>query len=304
MVATFPWRHGVLVGSSKGVSVLGDGVIDLVEVNPAQAEELAGGSSPLPSVSDYPHADSAASARMRRDSLGIDNWVPGFGIHLIRRKSDGLVIGDLGFRNPPDERGVVEIGYGLAASARGMGYASRAVRLLVADAMGRGNVSCVIADTRSDNVASIRVLEATGFVRVRERAGELRFRISARPTRQPTGSPPVGALAQDLVVIVVFVPAEAAPAVLSALAEAGAGSVGEYSACSFSSAGQGRFTPGPGARPHIGVPGIPEMVDELRIECVCPRGRARRAISAMLAAHPYEQPAWHCLDTIGLSDLP
>ena len=52
------------------------------------------GRCPLPAVADYPHADTAATARMLRDSLGIDNWVPGFGIYLIVRLADGLVIRD------------------------------------------------------------------------------------------------------------------------------------------------------------------------------------------------------------------
>lgn len=283
----------------EGVAMLSDEVIELIEVNPAQAQQLAEGRSPLPAVGDYPHADSAAAARMARDSLAIDNWVPGFGMHLIKRHADGLIVGDVGFHTPPDERGVVEIGYGLAPSARGRGLAARAVRLLVAHALRGGRVASVLADTTVDNPDSIRVLDATGFALVRRQGNNVRYRLAGMPTPQPTGRDPV----VPLVVIVVFAPLSSADDVRQALASAGAGRLGAYSACSFSAPGQGRFLPLADARPYRGEPGRLETVDEVRIECVCPRTRARAAIEAMLAAHPYEQPAYHCYEAITLAEL-
>jgi len=106
-----------------------------------------------------------------------------------------------------------------------------------------------------------------------------------------------------MLVIVCFVPLDHADAVRAALAGAGAGAVGAYTACSFSSPGEGRFRPGAGATPFIGDAGRLSVVDEVRIECVCPRGTARAAVEAMLAAHPYEEPAWHCYEALTLQDL-
>lgn len=106
-----------------------------------------------------------------------------------------------------------------------------------------------------------------------------------------------------MLVIVCFAPFEHAPAVRSALAEAGAGAVGAYTACSFTSAGEGRFRPGAGARPFLGTSGELAVVDEVRIECVCPRELAREAVEAMLSAHPYEEPAYHCYEALTLVDL-
>lgn len=106
-----------------------------------------------------------------------------------------------------------------------------------------------------------------------------------------------------MLVIVCFSPASHADAVRRALAGAGAGALGAYTACSFSTRGEGRFTPATGAEPFLGAVGSPSVVDEVRIECVCPRPLARRAIEAMLQAHPYEEPAWHCYETISLEDL-
>lgn len=102
----------------------------------------------------------------------------------------------------------------------------------------------------------------------------------------------------DLVVIVVFAPQEAADVVRDAAASAGAGAIGAYRACSFSAPGQGRFLPLAGSTPALGAEGIPQVVAEHRIEVVCPRGLAARALAAMLAVHPYEEPAYHVYATI------
>ncbi|MDO5701643.1 MAG: hypothetical protein Q4P36_09285 [Bowdeniella nasicola] len=106
-----------------------------------------------------------------------------------------------------------------------------------------------------------------------------------------------------MIVIVCFAPEEAADTVRAALARAGAGAIGEYTACSFTSPGEGRFTPSAGAHPAIGQAGTAEVVAEVRIECVCTRDRAGVAVRAMLEAHPYEEPAYHCYEALTLQDL-
>jgi RimJ/RimL family protein N-acetyltransferase len=87
-----------------------------------------------------------------------------FGYYLITRLADGRAIGGLGFKGRPDG-GCVEIGYGLAPSARGHGYAAEAVVALLTVAAGHG-LSRVIADTTPDNIASQRTLIRAGFRRV------------------------------------------------------------------------------------------------------------------------------------------
>lgn len=85
-----------------------------------------------------------------------------FGNYQIRRRQDGYPIGGIGFFGPADEHGGVTIGYGLAPSARGKGYASEALRELLRFARARGVIS-VAADTTHDNVASQRVMTAVGM---------------------------------------------------------------------------------------------------------------------------------------------
>lgn len=107
----------------------------------------------------------------------------------------------------------------------------------------------------------------------------------------------------ELVVIVMFAPVQAADAVRGAAASAGAGAIGNYRACSFSAPGEGRFLPVQGASPAIGAVGTPEVVPEMRIEVVCPRTMARAALEAMLDAHPYEEVAYHVYATIPRESL-
>jgi dinuclear metal center YbgI/SA1388 family protein len=91
---------------------------------------------------------------------------------------------------------------------------------------------------------------------------------------------------------VIFVPPENAEALRAAVFAAGAGQIGDYSGCSWSVSGTGQFLPGDGASPAIGSVGTVEHVVEDRVEVIAP-ARARRAVlSAMRAAHPYEEPAF------------
>jgi hypothetical protein len=100
--------------------------------------------------------------------------------------------------------------------------------------------------------------------------------------------------------IVVFAPREVADTVRSAITGAGAGHLGDYDSCTFSTPGEGRFRPLPGANPAIGSVGEPETVDEVRIESVVPRHLRGQVVAALLAAHPYEEPAY---DVVPLAEL-
>ncbi|WP_059171162.1 Nif3-like dinuclear metal center hexameric protein [Bacillus sp. FJAT-27445] len=92
--------------------------------------------------------------------------------------------------------------------------------------------------------------------------------------------------------IVVFVPHEQADKVREALGHAGAGAIGDYSHCSYTSEGTGRFLPGEAANPFIRRQGSLEAVQEARIETILPERLVKRAITAMLKVHPYEEPAY------------
>jgi dinuclear metal center YbgI/SA1388 family protein len=99
----------------------------------------------------------------------------------------------------------------------------------------------------------------------------------------------------------VFVPAENAQAVQTAMFDAGAGEIGDYSQCCFTLTGTGQFLPHDGATPTIGAVGTLERLTEDRIEMIAPARVRARVLAALRAAHPYEEPAF---DVLALAPLP
>ncbi len=92
--------------------------------------------------------------------------------------------------------------------------------------------------------------------------------------------------------IVVFVPAEAVEKVRNAMAEAGAGVIGQYTHCSFRSPGTGSFVPLPAADPYVGDIGKLVEVKELRLEMICAGSWLNDVLAAMIEAHPYDEVAY------------
>ena len=112
----------------------------------------------------------------------------------------------------------------------------------------------------------------------------------------PPGLPGHG----PLDVLVVYVPVGDTDAVLRALFDAGAGAVGEYRECAFVTRGTGQFRPLEGANPTIGAVGELEKVAENRVEVTLERARRADVVAALRAAHPYEEPAFHVIQTADL----
>jgi len=96
-----------------------------------------------------------------------------------------------------------------------------------------------------------------------------------------------------------FVPVEFAENVRSAIFNAGGGHISNYSECSFNMAGQGTFKPGEGTNPFTGKRGIRHTEDEIKMEMIFPAWQEKAILSAMTAAHPYEEVAY---DIIGLDN--
>jgi dinuclear metal center YbgI/SA1388 family protein len=100
---------------------------------------------------------------------------------------------------------------------------------------------------------------------------------------------------------VIFVPPAHAAAVQAAVFDAGAGQIGDYSHCCWSVTGTGQFLPQDGATPAIGTVGTVERLAEERVEFIAPARLRGAVLSAMRAAHPYEEPAF---DVFALAPLP
>jgi len=98
---------------------------------------------------------------------------------------------------------------------------------------------------------------------------------------------------ETLVKLVTFVPDDDFDSVRSALAEAGAGRIGDYEACAFSTEGTGFFRPGESTSPHVGTAGGElESVNERKLEVEVSRWDLGTVLGALDDAHPYEEVAY------------
>jgi ribosomal-protein-alanine N-acetyltransferase len=122
---------------------------------------------------DYPRRDDRDAATLYRPD---DPWAPR---HVVR---GATVLGSIGFFGPPEPAtdGVpeTEVGYGLVEEARGWGFATEALRALLAET-DRAGVR-IRASVEPGNKASVRVLAKCGFTELRgsNEDGEL---VMARP---------------------------------------------------------------------------------------------------------------------------
>jgi dinuclear metal center YbgI/SA1388 family protein len=106
-------------------------------------------------------------------------------------------------------------------------------------------------------------------------------------------------LAPALDKVIVFVPEPDSEKLIDALAAAGAGELGDYARCAWTTSGVGTFLPRPGATPTIGAVGEIARVDETRVEMVFARAARAEVIGALRAAHPYEEPAFDVVELAG-----
>jgi GNAT superfamily N-acetyltransferase len=142
---------------------------------------------------DYPGDGDAVIARLLAEvGRGLGSARPGdgaepgdgaWGHRQVVERASGLVVGGTGFFGPPRDA-EVEIGYGIVPSRQGRGYATEALRAMIAMAWADARVRTVVAGTDPGNVASQRVLGKAGFRRIAGRitaTGEFRYELT-RPS--------------------------------------------------------------------------------------------------------------------------
>ncbi|MFD5396882.1 GNAT family N-acetyltransferase [Streptomyces sp. NPDC127097] len=138
------------------------------------------------SLTEYFVTDSARWLwRFRLDQMAAD---PGQARWMVRQAivgDNGLVVGHAGFHGPPDEAGMVELGYCVAPGFRRQGYARSALTELLRRAAAEATVTTVRAAISPDNVASLATISGFGFVEVGEQwdeedGRELVFEVPAR----------------------------------------------------------------------------------------------------------------------------
>ena len=100
-----------------------------------------------------------------RNATQPSPWIHGF---AMKSRVDDRVIGQCGFKGPPDGDGVVEIAYAVDPDRQSRGYATEAAKALVDFAHAEEGVRVVCAHTLPENNASTRVLTKCGFQHVGE----------------------------------------------------------------------------------------------------------------------------------------
>jgi dinuclear metal center YbgI/SA1388 family protein len=97
---------------------------------------------------------------------------------------------------------------------------------------------------------------------------------------------------QNLCKLCFFVPNNYAEKVRNALFSIGAGAIGQYDACSFSTPGEGTFRPLEGANPFVGEIGNIHHEQEIKIELLVSQHQLHLAVQTLKAHHPYEEVAY------------
>ncbi len=103
----------------------------------------------------------------------------------------------------------------------------------------------------------------------------------------------------NIVKLFVTIPLENLEEVRTAIFDAGAGIIGNYTHCSTSVKSIGTFKPNEKANPHIGKANNLEFVEEYKLEVICNIENVNRVLKSIRKSHPYEEPS---IDIIPLID--
>jgi len=156
-----------------------------------------------------------------------------------------------------------------------------------------------LTNVREDSAAGkrvVRLIRASAAVYVmhtnfdaspHSMTAEMLRRLGAAKAERAAPKPNAGR-----VKIAVFCPKDHTDRVRTAMGAKGAGVIGEYELCSFSAPGTGTFRGSEAASPFVGEAGRFERAEEDRLEMICPQARFTDVITAMVRAHPYEEPAY------------
>jgi RimJ/RimL family protein N-acetyltransferase len=107
-------------------------------------------------------------------------------VRAVVLRPDGVAVGHAGFHGPPDERGMIEIGYRILPEYRRRGYGRAVARALIQEAAAHPAVQVIRASISPSNDASLALIRPLGFVKVGEQWDEedgleIVFERPARP---------------------------------------------------------------------------------------------------------------------------
>lgn len=153
--------------------------LDLIHAELRSKEALGAGLRARIPKTWPPPLNDERTLRFVLERLSGDREQRGWWSWYLVDKASRDAIGVVGFKGPPDDAGLVEIGYSVLPEHQGKGYATEAVTALSRWAAARG-ATRLRAETMPELAASIRVLEKLGFEQVDSEPGVLRFERTAR----------------------------------------------------------------------------------------------------------------------------
>jgi RimJ/RimL family protein N-acetyltransferase len=162
--ANAPRNQGIYMTDSTAAVLRGER-LELRPIDPTAATDLStGGDGGFTWAAGGPYQGTRDASTMIAGAALAGVFDPAWGAYAVVRTEDGVAVGGIGFHGPPSE-GSAEIGYDLADSARGNGYATEAARVVCAYALEQAGVDLVVAHTEPANTASQAVVTRAGFVR-------------------------------------------------------------------------------------------------------------------------------------------
>ncbi|MDH6627153.1 ribosomal-protein-alanine N-acetyltransferase [Streptomyces sp. LBL] len=108
----------------------------------------------------------------RVNQLASNPGCAGWLTQIVVAEPEGAVVGYAGFHGPPDEAGMVELGYSVVPVHRRQGYARAMLTALVQRAVAEAGVRTVRVTISPDNAASLATISGFGFVKVGEQWDE------------------------------------------------------------------------------------------------------------------------------------
>ncbi|WP_369395162.1 GNAT family N-acetyltransferase [Streptomyces sp. CG1] len=157
-VTEWRWHNNLVLAAER---------LTLTGLRPAAAHDLrVGGDGGFDWVEGGPYEGTRDAAGLLLKSYESGAHRPEFNVFVLVRTEDGRAVGAMGFHGVPDEDGCVEIGYDLAETARGQGYATEALRALSRWALARDDVRTLLAKIDLDNAPSRAVVTRAGFQQV------------------------------------------------------------------------------------------------------------------------------------------
>lgn len=111
----------------------------------------------------WPTKDTMDILPIINETLEKDKNPSGFETWMIIKKDNMKVIGDIGFHGKPNEKGEVEIGYGLVEQERGNGFGFEALKAIMNWVIYKESVKVIKAECLISNISSTRILEKVGM---------------------------------------------------------------------------------------------------------------------------------------------